>query len=105
MLPSVEVEHEAEEPADQPRAGAEEHGEPGAGEFRAALQVENPQPLGDLPVRRASRRRGRSPRADDRRGGRVARGNVREREVGHKQRLRFEHGLDIAELGLEGCDL
>ena len=66
-MPLGELEHEADEGALQPRAGSGVQDEARSGDLRAALEVEQPEPLPDLPVRRRAAGRGRlAPRADDR---------------------------------------
>ena len=51
VLARVHVEEEVQQRADEPRAAAAEHGEAGAADLRAALEVEQPVLGGDLPVR------------------------------------------------------
>jgi hypothetical protein len=51
VLAGVQVEHEVDERARQPRALAHQHGEPRAGDLRAALEVEDAQLGPEVPVR------------------------------------------------------
>src|SRR5207253_7493866 len=51
MLARVHVEHEVDERARQPRAGAAQHRKPSARHPRGALEIENPELGANLPMR------------------------------------------------------
>ena len=51
VLARVQVEHEVDQRARQPRAGAAQHGKPRAGDPRTALEIENAQCRTEVPVR------------------------------------------------------
>ena len=65
VLARVQVEHEVDQRAREPRAGAAQHREPRAGDLRAALEVDDAERRPEIPVRlrleveRARRRRRR----------------------------------------------
>ena len=115
VLARLEVEHERRERARQPRAGAGQHREPGAGQLRAALEVENAERGPEVPVRgrlevEAARL---APRALDPVGGLVAPagdrvvGHIRDPLLGRRQ-LRVDAlglRLELANLLLEGLHL
>ena len=51
MLTGVELEHEVDQRARQPRARADQHREPRAGHPRGALEIENPERGTEIPMR------------------------------------------------------
>ena len=51
MLARVQIEHEVDQRARQPRAGAAQHREAGAGNLRGALEIENAERGAEIPVR------------------------------------------------------
>ena len=104
VLSRVEIEHEADQRAHQLRSRADEYGEPGSGDLRAAREVEHAQALANLPVGLPTSGGGRAPRAYDGVVRCVTVGEIRERNVGHEQAFALEVALDAAELGLERRD-
>ena len=100
----MEIEHEVDERAREPCAQADEDGESRPRELRAAREVDDAQPLGDVPVRPAARRGGLAPRPHHLVARDVAVGELGERQVGDEQGLLLELGFDATQLGLEAAD-
>src|SRR5579859_5613806 len=101
-----ELEHEADERALQPGAGTGVQDESRAGELGPALEVEQVEPLGDLPVGRRRLRGARlAPAADDRVVlGPLPVGDRWMRQVGDEQQVPLDGRLELGELGVEGVD-
>src|SRR5207249_3281921 len=80
--------------------------EAASGDLGAALEVEETQPLGDLPVgRRLALGPGLSPAADD--GVVVWSGSIRDRwmrQVGNEEQIALDRFLDLAKLVVEVVD-
>ena len=51
VLARVQIEHEVDERAREPRAGAAQHGEPRAGDLGGALEVDDAERRPEIPVR------------------------------------------------------
>ena len=79
-------------------------GNPDPDELRPAGQVENPEPLPDLPMGLPTHGPRSTPRAHDRVTRRVAVRQLRERNVGNEQAFGFEGRLEIALLVFERAD-
>ena len=104
MLAGVEIQHEGDERARQSRAEPDEQREARPRQLRAAPEIHEPEPLGDLPVRWTALRGRLTPGAHDLVVRFVAVRDFWERQVGHVEQLRFERGLDRLEIGFQGGD-
>ncbi len=106
VLPTVQVDEEVHQRADEARSVAAKHGEARATDLRGAREVDEPALGGNLPMRSnavASARR--APLADDHAVLFPTLGNFREREVRQPQHDLLERALGLGELALETGDL
>ena len=100
VFAGMQLQHEVDQPARQARARAHQHRKSRSRKLGTTRQIEDPETLGDFPVRFPACGRRRAPAAQNRRLFR----HFGQRRIGDEQGLRFERGLDLPQLRFERGD-